>query len=328
MALLNKYAIHADGLTPTMVATFAFAFVAASLYLCYRWLLPKPLPGIAYNPEARKSLFGDASSMARDLSTTGEFSMWLAKQVEKMRSPVCQVFVHPFTLPWILVADFRESQDILMRRPEFEKPQFLIDAMQGLGDFHARYKTNEAFRARRHLRQDLMTPSFLNNTMGPFMHSEGLKLITLLETKVKLTNGRPFAILSDYWHSALDIMTYYAFGENMNDSAIDPQLELISKLNLSAVPEGQVDEPVTFPEAPLSDFLVAIQDAPHVLEKTAVSWTPKLSYWWWQHQAWVSLVMALIKRLLKVDTVLIYRLVQEDFLPQGSSSSATTQDRG
>ncbi|XDG04742.1 hypothetical protein ABKA04_004357 [Annulohypoxylon sp. FPYF3050] len=158
--------------------------------------------------------------------------------------------------------------------------------MQGLGDFHARYKTDDIFRARRHLRQDLMSPRFLNNTMGPFMHSEGMKLVNLLEMKAHLANGRPFAILSDYWHCALDIMTFYAFGENLNDSAMDSQLELISTVKLSDIAPGSISDPVLFPEAPLNDFLVAIQEAPHLLERTAVSWTPKLSFLWWKQQDW------------------------------------------
>lgn len=53
-----------------------------------------------------------------------------------------------------------------MRRPEFEKAGYLIDTLQGLGDFHARYKTNDAFRHRRRPRQDLMASILLNNTMA------------------------------------------------------------------------------------------------------------------------------------------------------------------
>lgn len=236
--------------------------------------------------------------MNREISTTGEFSMWLARQVEKMGSPVCQVFVRPFSLPWILVGDFHETQDILMRRTEFDKPQFLIDSMQGLGDFHARFKTGDAHRERRHLRQDLMTPNFLNNTMGPFMHAEGLKLVNILETKMKLANGRPFSILSDCWHAALDIMMFYAFGDNIRDSALDPQMDVISKLQIPYASNGQTNDPVEFPEAKYSDFLLAVQEAPHVLEKTAVSWTPRLSFWWWKHQSWFKKIFFQKDRVL------------------------------
>lgn len=52
-----------------------------------------------------------------------------------------------------------------MRRPEFEKAGYPINTLQGLGDFRARYKTNDGFRHLRRPRQDLMAPILLNNTM-------------------------------------------------------------------------------------------------------------------------------------------------------------------
>ncbi|RYP58216.1 hypothetical protein DL769_009053 [Monosporascus sp. CRB-8-3] len=204
-----------------------------------------------------------------------------------MGSPICQVFIRPFSKPWILVGDFHGAQDILMRRAEFEKPQFLIDGLLAMGDWNGRYKTHDqTFRARRHLKQDLMAPNFLNNFMGPFVQAEGLKLIKLFEAKMKLANGRPFSVRSDYYHAALDTMVHYAFGENMPDSATDPQLEIISKMELSQIPPGHTDEPVVFLEAPISPFLAAVRHAPDVLEKTTIAWAPKLSFWWWSQQGW------------------------------------------
>ena len=235
----------------------AVALVAVGLYAIYQWLLPKPLPGITYNPEATKSLFGDAPDMIREISVTGEFGLWMAKQVEKMRSPMCQLFVRPFSQPWILVADFRESQDILMRRTEFDKATFISDGLEALGDFHARYKTNSAFKARGQLKQDLMTPSFLNNFMDPFMHSKGLELVKLFETKMNLAKGRPFSVITDFDYAALDVMLNYAFGGNMVDSALGPQVKLITQLDSSRIPDGDPDEPITFPKAPISHFLEA-----------------------------------------------------------------------
>lgn len=225
--------------------------------------------------------------MAREMKATGgEFSMWMAKQVEKLGSPVCQIFIRPFSKPWILVADFREAEDILMRRPEFDKPTFLIQGMQCLGSFSARFRTNDAFKTRRHLKHDLMTPTFLNNFIGPFVHTKGLELIRLLGRKIDLGNGRPFSIKADYENVALDVVTHYEFGDNITVSALRPQLELLEKLGPSSISGGQPDEPVAFPEAELDPFLAAVDQAPHVLEKTTVSWTPTLSHWWWKHQTW------------------------------------------
>ena len=278
-------------MTPTGVY-LVVAFVAVGLYALYQWLLPKPLPGIAYNPETTKSLFGDAPDMIREISVTGEFGFWMAKQVEKMSSPMCQIFVRPFSKPWVLVADFRESQDILMRRTEFDKPTFISDGLEALGDFHAKYKTNSAFRACRQLKQDLMTPSFLNNFMGPFMHSKGLGLVKLLETKMNLAKGRPFSVLADFDYAALDVMLNYAFGANMVDSALGPQVNLITQLDSSVIPDGDLDEPVAFPKAPISPFLEAVQHAPEVLEKTTISWIPRLSLWWWKQQSWYKKIFS------------------------------------
>lgn len=42
-----------------------FGGIATWLYLCYRWALPRPLPGIPYNKEATKSIFGDMGPMIK-----------------------------------------------------------------------------------------------------------------------------------------------------------------------------------------------------------------------------------------------------------------------
>ncbi|KAF9769902.1 hypothetical protein IL306_012605 [Fusarium sp. DS 682] len=272
-----------------------------SLIKLYKWLLPNPLPGIPYNESAVRSLFGDVPDMAREIKETGEFNGWMTKQVEKLKSPVCQVFVRPFSRPWILVADFREAEDILMRRPEFDKPTFLSQGMLCLGNFSARFKTNQDFKTRRHLKHDLMTPTFLNNFVGPFVHAEGLDLVRLLEIKADLAGGRPFSIKTDYENVALDIVTRYEFGDNVPLSALGPQLELLRQLEPSSIPKGHVDEPAIFPGVELDPFFVAVGQAPHVLEKTTNSWTPVLSHWWWKHQTWYKKIFSQKTKLMKAQ---------------------------
>ncbi|KAL5583935.1 hypothetical protein FOVSG1_015286 [Fusarium oxysporum f. sp. vasinfectum] len=267
----------------------------------YKWLLPKPLPGIPYNETAINGLFGDAPDMARDIKETGEFNGWMTKQVEKLKSPVCQIFVRPFSKPWILVADFREAEDILMRRPEFDKPTFLSEGMLCLGDFSARFKTNQDFKTRRHLKHDLMTPTFLNSFVGPFVHAEGLCLVSLLEIKSNLSCGKPFSIKSDYENVALDIVTRYEFGDSVPISALHPQLELLRQLEPSFTPQGHADEPVAFPEVELDPFFVAVGQAPHVLEKTTNSWTPTISHWWWKRQTWYKKIFSQKTNLMQAQ---------------------------
>lgn len=246
-------------MTTLNIATL-LGIATLAVYALYRYLLPKPLPGIPYNLEATKNLFGDAPNMGEEVGKTGEFGFWLAKQVERMQSPVCQIFILPFQKPWILLADYREAQDILFRRAhEFDKPQFLIDGLACLGDFHARYPTSPLFRARRQLKQDLTTPKFLNDYMGPFIYSHGLKLVHSLELKMDLANGRPFSASHDFDFLSLDVMLHYAFAENISESALILQIDLLSKMAKHEIAKGNIDDTVEFPKAPLSPFLVALQ---------------------------------------------------------------------
>lgn len=283
-----------DNETSTVMATFlALAFLVIALHLLYQYLLPKPLSGIAYNAEATLSLRGDEPALARYLPANGEFSSWLGEQCLKLASPVCQVFIQPFKKPWILVADFHEAQDILMRRTEFEKPQFLIDGLQALGDFHARRKTSDdVFRARRQLRQDFMAPKFLNNYIGPFAHSKGLELVKLFEIKTILANGRPFRVREDFARAVLDVMLHHAFGKDYNESTLDPQLELLSKVVPSSISEGHIDEPVTFDEAPRSFLFQLVHETAEIMEKRTISATPQLSFWWWSRQTWYKKIVS------------------------------------
>ncbi|KAK3293716.1 cytochrome P450 [Chaetomium fimeti] len=279
--------------SPLTTAVVAIATILSlALCLLYLWLRPKPLPGIPYNAEATKSLWGDLPAWNRYAAQNGELSSWLGELCLKHRSPVAQAFIHPFSKPWILVADFHEAQDILMRRTDFEKPQFLIDGLAALGSFHARYKTNDGqFKVSRQIRQDLMAPKFLNGYIGPFAHVKGLQIVKLFEAKAELASGRPFHIQKDFARVVLDIMLHHAFGDEYEESATEPQLELLDKLTPSSIPAGSRDEPVNFPEARQSLFFEVLHETAEVMERTTISPTPRLSHWWWSKQGWYKKIV-------------------------------------
>ncbi len=196
MSLIHRVIpLEAFGEVPTN-SLAAFITITLALYGLYEWLLPKPVLGIAYNSKATRSLLGDAPDMIREVSMTGEFCVWSAKQVKKMDSPICQVFVRPFSKPWIFLADFRESRDILTRRKEFDRSSFVSDGWACTGSFHGLEKTGDKYKAKRQLIQDLMTASFLNNYVGPAVYNKGLEVMKLFETKMNLANGRPFSVNS------------------------------------------------------------------------------------------------------------------------------------
>jgi len=148
--------------------------LAIAIYVAYRLALPKPIPGIPYNKEAVNSIFGDVPALVRAVSETNEIWRWLAAQAAKHNSPTVQVFAKPFAKPWVCVTDFREAQDIMVRRTEeFDKSSFVGDLFIGvLPDHHiSKQSSDPKFKANRMLIRDLVSPSFLNDVRreAPFM---------------------------------------------------------------------------------------------------------------------------------------------------------------
>ena len=288
-----------DETSTTRQFIVAFLIVTLVFYYLYQWLLPKPVPGIAYNSKATKSLFGDAPSMIKEVSVTGEFRVWCAKQVKQMNSPICQVFIRPFSKPWILLADFRESKDILIRRREFDKSSFLAQGMACMGSFHGIYTTGDKFRSNRQLIQDLMTPTFLNNHVGPAIYDKALELMKLFELKMDLANGRPFSVKKDFEYASLDVMLEFAFGKNWVHTATGPQVELLGKMGASDVKPDALDQPVKFPMVPIVDFLKSVYEAPEIVEKTINAIMPKLQTRWWSKQSWYKKIFEEKERVMK-----------------------------
>ncbi|KAI1662760.1 cytochrome P450 [Daldinia decipiens] len=295
---------------PTMYLVSSLLIIG--LYGLYRQLLPKPLPGIPYNPLSASSLLGDGPDMARTVGATGEFGPWCAAQIAKTGAPLCQVFVRPFSRPWVLLADFREAHDILARRTapardvDFDKSSFITDSMSCLGEFHAAMRAStreDGFRSNRALMQDLMAPKFLHGVIGPIVHGKGLELVRLLEAKMFLAGERPFSIKANFDCLSLDVMLYFAFMANFEQTNLGPQMELVSRMTAADIPKGHVDEPVTFPETPAGPLIAAVRSAPKVVEDCIASLVPWLNLWWWKKQSWYK-KMFLYK----------YQVLREQFL--------------
>ncbi|KAI0798849.1 cytochrome P450 [Xylaria sp. FL0064] len=294
--------------TPRGLVYVALALVAIGFYAFYRVLLPKPLPGIAFNAASASSILGDAVDMARTVRETNEFGPWCATQIRKAGTPLCQVFVRPFSKPWVLLADFPEAYDILARRTapgrdaDFDKSSFITDSMSCLGDFHAALRATtrgDRFKANRALMQDLMAPSFLHLVMGPTVHAKGMKLVELLDAKTRRAAGRPFDIRADLDCATVDVMLRFAFGAKFDETCLRPQMELISRLAAVDVPGGHIDEPVLFPEAPATPFTAALREAPRVVEMLINSVVPQLNSWWWKKQSWYKMIFSRRDQVLR-----------------------------
>jgi hypothetical protein len=93
---------------PTTVVVTGTLFLAA--FLIYRWLLPKPIPGVPYNPEATKTIWGDIPSMLEHMKTHKKLTNWMLAHNTKHDSPMVQLFTELFGKPIIFISDYRETQ--------------------------------------------------------------------------------------------------------------------------------------------------------------------------------------------------------------------------
>ncbi|TQN64805.1 Cytochrome P450 monooxygenase TRI13 [Colletotrichum shisoi] len=167
--------------------------MAVALYALYQYLLPKPIAGIPYNPAATQSMLGDIPAM--------------------LKNPLFQLFITPFSKPIVVVTDFREAQDLLMRRKEFDRSDFSIALLGGESpNFHINLKSGQEWKSHQRLLQDLMTPRFLSGVAVPNIYQSATKLIDLLKQKARVADGRPFSAEKDIYFAALDAVLDSGFG--------------------------------------------------------------------------------------------------------------------
>jgi hypothetical protein len=279
-------------LMPTPFVLLAFV---AALYALYRHLLPHPIPGIPYDPKSAQKLLGDAPDMLREVDVTRELNEWLVKQVYKFQAPLCQVFVQPFSQAWLLLADSVEARDIMIRRPEFNRSNFITDGLSPLDGFHARMKTGKVWKTTRTWLQDLIGPTFLNNIVGPRMYRNSLHLVEFWQTKAHLANGRPF---DDMNHSAFDGMLSILFDENFKHTALGPQIQAVSQLDPSSVETGPNGE-AKFPEGPLNEFIAVIYETVDAIDKVTKSMSPTFSMWWIRQTPRFKEIIAIKNRVVR-----------------------------
>ncbi|KAK1992804.1 cytochrome p450 monooxygenase [Colletotrichum falcatum] len=296
MALSDAIQIVGRGLAPTPLGLLAALGV---LYLVYkRLLLPRPLAGIPYNPGSAHKILGDAPDMLREVGVTRELNVWLLKQVTTLQAPLTQVFVDPFSKPWVLLADAIEAQDVMMRRPEFDRSSFITDGLGPVGAFHARMQRGRAWKQTRAWLQDLMSPSFLNGTVGPVVYDNSLRLVRFWETKARLGRGRPFDANEDLNHNALDGMLSFVFDRHFEHTALGPQFEALSRLDPSRVEVGP-DGEARFPEAPVHEFISTLYETVEGIDKVTKSMVPWLKTWWISQTPKFRRVTAVKRRVVR-----------------------------
>ncbi|RAL04563.1 cytochrome P450 monooxygenase [Aspergillus ibericus CBS 121593] len=269
--------------SPTLIASLAAGIVG--LYLAYRALLPKPIPGIPYNAASAKKLLGDVPAMMSHMATTdgGTFITYVLQTMKTLNAPLIQVFIRPMSKPLLILGDFPEAHDILVRRTkEFDRSHTLGDLVSGLApDHHIHLKTNAAWKAQRRLVQDLMTPSFLYNVAGPVIHQHVSTMVELWRTKGRIADGRPFAAADDINHMALDAVTAFAFGEGFDHNATKPTLAAVQSMSAEEkerVKQMDQSQPVLFPQGAVDEALQATLDLTETVGEVQGNPVPSLTW--------------------------------------------------
>ncbi|ROW13216.1 hypothetical protein VPNG_04881 [Cytospora leucostoma] len=264
-----------------MAFILVLGVVLLGLYSLYRWLLPKPLPGIPYNPEATKKLFGDLPSLISEVAETGDMSGWIRKQAERTGAPVTQIFLKPFGKPSLLVCDFREAQDVMVHRTkEFDRSDFVGELFDGIGrGHHITLKTGPEWKIHRRLLQDLMSPGFLHDVAAPSIYASSLNVLRLWELKADMADGRPFPASKDVFNAALDAVLAFGFGAGFKENATKAQLQLLQDFPAEKLNRGSADDPVDFPTAHIGDALSGMVALTHAVER--VRSYPNLRVGWW-----------------------------------------------
>ncbi|KAK4206101.1 cytochrome P450 [Rhypophila decipiens] len=225
------------------------------LYLAYRALLPKPLAGIPYNKDAANKLFGDVPEVMGYVKSTKQIYAWFTELAVKHKSPVVQAFIKPGSLPWVVVTDPYEIQDILLRRTkDFDRASFFHDVLSGIIQYQASQYVSDhpIYKHNKNLINHLMAPSFINQISAPEVYKSVINLIQVWEVKCDKAEGRPFAAHHDTTYQALDFIFAALFEVTGDDSITVQRLKTISSYTPSfTAPSSNSMEPVPFPDGPV-----------------------------------------------------------------------------
>ncbi|KAI5368360.1 putative cytochrome P450 [Septoria linicola] len=220
------------------------------LIILYHKALPKPIPAIHYDKKSARRLWGDIPDALAHHAKTGESYSSLTKKCIEMQEPIFQVFMRPFSKPWVVLADVREAQDLMTRRTrEFDRSDFARDVLIALFPMEqAVLYTDDQWRFKRKLMADAMKPEFLNHAAAPEVYNHTLDMITLWREKMRLAEGRTFDVLQDVQMCTVDTIWAVAFG--MSIVACRAGAEQLRSVERIAMPED-ADAVVAMPEADL-----------------------------------------------------------------------------
>ncbi|KAF9870960.1 cytochrome p450 [Colletotrichum karsti] len=195
-----------------------------------------------------------------------------------MNSPIVQIFLRPFSRPFIFIDDPRETEDILLRRTrEFDRAPSTIAFFKPLVPEASMVKlTTPAFREQRRLWQDVMSPQFLRKVVAPNVHRCASELVELWSRKCQLATERPFEALDDLELAAFDSIWIAMLGTRL--TGLRDEMNALIDESVNAVTDK--DQSVHFSKAPRSIMFHAIAYVNGTIERIMRSPFPAKHHWW------------------------------------------------
>ncbi|KAK9436895.1 Cytochrome P450 [Metarhizium brunneum] len=250
------------------------------------WILdlayPRPYAGIPYSKQAAKRLLGDVPDFVKFIQSGQDPAHFGIAQCRKLNSPLIQVFLRPFSRPFIFLDDDREVEDILATRTkEFDRAPSTVGAFKPFFKHSSILKqTTSAWRAQRRLWADTMSTDFLRRVAAPKMHKYALELVELLKTKTVIARGRPFSVEEDFDLATFDIIWASVLGSDLN-GVLNEHAGIQSGLDSVDQPES-TDSPAVMPRVPRGQMFVAAEFFNMTMEKSLSSPFPTLQHWIWR----------------------------------------------
>lgn len=122
-------ALHGSSNLSFCIYTLVAVVLVYGFYNLYTAALPKPVPGIPCDNVSRNRLMGDLPDAMKWMNERKEFWSFMQERCRQLNSPIVQVWMQPFGRPFIVISDYLESQDIMVRRTpqQFDRSAWLGD---------------------------------------------------------------------------------------------------------------------------------------------------------------------------------------------------------
>ncbi|KAL7781765.1 cytochrome P450 [Trichoderma ceciliae] len=272
---------------PSVSITLAGIWIL--LYYLYLRHFPRPIPGdIPYNKASSRRLVGDMPEIRR-YQKTGNYRQFFRDHNTELNTHISQVFMFPYSEPFILITDYREAHDILSKRhKEFDRSKRNADIFGTIGpDFHLAMQTQDPrFKGNKELVRDLMTPAFLNTVSAVHIYDIATVLVDMWALKAAEARGCPFSAYEDIHYVALDIILAASFGIPLEQSATQKQYEFLQLQSSPISSPKSTDDPVTYNRIPISKSFSALIKVTGSVVIGYKSPFPRLHHWIMRNTIW------------------------------------------